>query len=148
MRNAIVTALITVLTLAGCASEPSGTTEPEPTMSATGSATPSPTFAESPSAETEPTRKPTEPRLVTIDITIKGGTIRPNGKLVEAKTGEPIRLRFTSDRAGELHVHSKPEQVVSFQRGTSTSKLVVDTPGVVEVEDHQTGIVVIQLEVR
>ena len=61
--------------------------------------------------------------------------------------GEPLLLRFTTDRAGELHVHSKPEHVVDFPTGKSSQELVIETPGIVEIEDHATGVVLAQLEV-
>jgi hypothetical protein len=54
----------------------------------------------------------------------------------------------TSDEAGELHVHSDPEQTLSYDEGTTTLELTVDQPGVVEVERHEPEALVLQLEVR
>ena len=40
------------------------------------------------------------------------------------------------------------EQMIEVAPGESTVRLTVDTPGVVDVEEHESGIVVLQLEVR
>lgn len=83
----------------------------------------------------------------TIDITLKDGTVSPNGSRVEAELGEPIVLRIDADNAGELHVHSTPEQEIEFPAGASTRRLTVDQPGIVDVEDHALDQVVVQLQV-
>jgi hypothetical protein len=79
-----------------------------------------------------------------ITITIDGDEITPN---VEVPLGEPVTLDITADRAGELHVHSTPEQEVEFDEGETRAELTIDQPGVVEVEDHELGTVIVQLEV-
>lgn len=83
-----------------------------------------------------------------IEIQIDGDNISPKGDRVEVKTGETITLEIDSDRAGELHVHSTPEQELSFDEGVSTVELTIETPGIAEVEEHETGVVVLQLEVN
>jgi hypothetical protein len=83
----------------------------------------------------------------TVSITIKDGTVKPNGDRVEAEVGKPITLEIDADTAGELHVHSTPEQEISFDKGTSTKELTIDKPGIVDVEDHELEQVIVQLEV-
>ena len=83
-----------------------------------------------------------------IDITIEGDTVTPNGERVDVGAGEPIELVVKSDKAGDLHVHSSPEQELTFGAGTTTLKLTIDEPGVVDVELHEPEVVVLQLEVR
>ena len=90
---------------------------------------------------------PTTATGTTVDITIKGDQVTPNGKRVKAKAGQPVTLRIEADRGGELHVHSSPEQEIEFGSGRSTKKLVVEQPGIVDVEDHALERVVVQLEV-
>ena len=80
-------------------------------------------------------------------ITIEGDKVTPGGERLEVARDEVVTLEITSDRAGELHVHSKPEQYVEFEAGTSTHELVISAPGVVDVEEHESGHVVVQLEV-
>ena len=130
--------------LSGCSSDP----EPTPSGASTSEGT-SPSPADSPS--NSPTEKPTPtetpesgPELV---VTISGSEVRPNAEVISVDTDEPLLVRFTSDRPGELHVHSKPEQVLEFPAGKSEQELVIGTPGLVEIEEHETGAVVAQLKV-
>ena len=60
---------------------------------------------------------------------------------------DPTICEAAADRVVELHVHAKPEQYLEFEAGTSEQELVVDTPGTVEVEEHDSGAVVALLEV-
>lgn len=84
----------------------------------------------------------------TIEITLKGTSVSPAGKLVKVKAGLPITLKITADKAGELHVHSSPEQHVEFPQGTSEKVITIDQPGVVDLEDHALGKLIAQLQVR
>jgi hypothetical protein len=45
-------------------------------------------------------------------------------------------------------VHSTPEKHIEFPKGGSEITLKLDQPGVVDVEDHDSGMVLLQLEVR
>jgi hypothetical protein len=94
---------------------------------------------------------PTEdssPEREAIEIEIEGDKIEPSGRRVQVAAGEPILLEIESDRAAELHVHSSPEQELTVKKGESTQELTIDRPGVVDVEEHETGTVIVQLEVR
>jgi hypothetical protein len=82
-----------------------------------------------------------------VDITIKNGKVSPNGDRVKAELGKPITLKIDADTAGELHVHATPEQEIAFGKGTSTKKLTIDKPGIVDVEDHELEQVIVQLQV-
>ena len=84
---------------------------------------------------------------ITIDVTIKDGKVSPNGERVKAKVGQPVTLNIDADQAGEIHVHSTPEQEIEFAKGTSSKKLTIDQPGIVDVEDHALEQVIVQLEV-
>ena len=83
----------------------------------------------------------------TIDITIKGDTVKPSGSKVEVKAGKPINLHIVADKAGELHVHSSPEQHIEFKAGTTDATLKIDQPGVIDVEDHALDKLIVQLQV-
>ena len=83
-----------------------------------------------------------KPHLATIDVTVKGDSITPNAQELTVKTGELITMTFDADRAGELHVHSKPEQYIEFEAGQSTQTFTITTPGVVEIEEHDSGVAV------
>ncbi len=82
-----------------------------------------------------------------IAITIDGDQITPNGDRIQVALGEPVTFDITADRAGELHVHSTPEQELQFEQGDSQVEVTFDKPGVVEVEDHESDRVVVQLQV-
>jgi uncharacterized protein YcfL len=145
MRRALVTVTIGMLALAGCGDADDTATSdssdaPTASASASGSAddaseSPTPEQSESPEQEA-------------VEIEIEGDRITPNGRRLKVEAGEPITLDITSDRAAELHVHAKPEQEVDVEQGSSTIELTIDTPGVVDVEEHDSGVVVLQLEVR
>ncbi|VXC15111.1 hypothetical protein [Nocardioides sp. AX2bis] len=81
-------------------------------------------------------------------VEIAGDDISPNAAELEVGVGDSITVSVESDRAGELHVHSTPEQYVEFEAGEMTQELTFTTPGTVEVEDHDTGDVVAFVDVR
>lgn len=83
----------------------------------------------------------------TIQITFDGDSVTPNGERVEVSRGEPVTLEVTADQPGEIHVHSTPEQEFEYDAGTTTLELTIDEPGVVDVESHDLGDVIVQLEV-
>ena len=82
-----------------------------------------------------------------ITITVKGDSVTPNGDRVEVATGQPIELKVTADAPGEIHVHSTPEQEFEYDAGSTTLKLTIDTPGVVDIESHTLDKTIVQLEV-
>ena len=132
MRRALAAFAVAALVLTGC-----GESEEPTTSQATVSE--SPELSGSPSQELEP-----EP----IEVEIEGDRVEPNGMRVKAAAGETVTLAVTSDRAAELHVHSSPEQVLEVEPGESTLELVIERPGIVDIEEHDSGLVVLQLEVR
>jgi hypothetical protein len=83
-----------------------------------------------------------------VQITIKNGKVTPNGDRIKAKVGKPITLNIDADSSGELHVHSTPEQEIPFKAGTSTKKLAIKKPGIIDVEDHALDQVIVQLQVN
>jgi hypothetical protein len=83
----------------------------------------------------------------TIEITFDGDTVTPNGERVEVGVDQPVDLVVTADAPGEIHVHSEPEQKFSYDEGETTIEMVIDKPGVVEVESHELDVVIVQLEV-
>lgn len=91
---------------------------------------------------------PEAPAGQIIDITISGQRVDPNGERVDAGVGQELTLRVTADQPGEIHVHSTPEQELTYQAGTSDVLLTIDQPGLVAVEAHDLDLVILQLEVR
>ncbi len=85
---------------------------------------------------------------VALTVTREGDEFSPNGERVELAVDQTLVLTIDADEAGELHVHSTPEQEISYDAGTSEHELTIDRPGVVEVESHEPDVVLLQLEVR
>jgi len=83
----------------------------------------------------------------TIEIKFSKGTVTPNGDRVEVGVGQPIDLVVEADEAGEIHMHSEPEQEFEYAAGTTTFEIEIDKPGVVEVESHDLDKTIVQLEV-
>jgi hypothetical protein len=83
----------------------------------------------------------------TINVTIEGDSVEPNGDRVKVGVDQPIELVVKADAAGEIHVHSTPEQELEYRAGTTTLKLTIDKPGIVEVESHALEKTIVQLEV-
>ena len=127
-------ALVLALALSGCGSDdPSAPrTSPETELSAT----PAAQVTTAPSADAK-----------VITIKLADGTVSPDGVEVKVKKNQPVVLQITADTAGELHVHSSPEQHVEFPEGGSEVTLTFAQPGVVDIEDHALDKLIVQLEV-
>lgn len=91
--------------------------------------------------------EPAEGASQTIKVTITDDEVSPKGERVKIEAGKPVKVEITADREGALHVHSTPEQNLEFVDGTVTRELVIDRPGVVEVESHDPDLVILQLQV-
>jgi hypothetical protein len=149
-RIALAATTVAALLLAGCGGNDSGA-EDEPAGGTTSEA-PASTPSEPETSETEESEEPEDskplPQGPFADIKLEGDKASPNGERIKLGVGEKLTLRIDSDRPGELHVHSTPEQEISFPAGQSEKRLVIEQPGVVDVEEHESGLVLLQLEVR
>jgi hypothetical protein len=149
MRRALATLTVLLCTTAfatACGGQDEGDVSTEPTSTVPNSteATPTEPAPTEPSESTE-----TAADVQQIQVTIVGDTVTPNGDRVEVSVGEPVELVIQSDRPGEIHVHSSPEQEREYHKGTTTLELdPIERPGVVEVESHTLGKTIVQLEAR
>jgi len=137
---AAVAAVLLAVSAAACSSDesdPAAESTREPAAS-------SPAGPGAATSTAPPAEVPAGPSLV---VRIDGDEVSPNAAELDLGRGEPLILRITADRAGELHVHSRPEQYVEFEEGSSVHELVIDAPGTVEVEEHESGVVVAVLKV-
>lgn len=144
----LAAAVMTLGALAGCGTEEPDSASPEPTSSPTGSPTGTPTGTPDPTETPRDLSTPDEEQPQTVEVRFEGDTVTPQGERVEATAGEPLVLRITADRPGEIHVHSSPEQEIEYDAGTTEKSLTIDKPGVVEVESHTLELLIMQLEVR
>jgi hypothetical protein len=69
-------------------------------------------------------------------------------KTVELGVGETLALNITSDRVGELHVHSTPEKQLNFEPGKQRLELKFDQPGSVDIEEHESGVLILRVLVK
>jgi hypothetical protein len=84
-----------------------------------------------------------------IEVTIEGDSVTPNGDRVEVQVDQPIELVVKADTEGEIHVHSDPEHELEYGVGTTTLRpFTIDRPGIVEVESHALEKTIVQLEVK
>ncbi|MCX6396998.1 MAG: hypothetical protein NTV23_10970 [Propionibacteriales bacterium] len=83
-----------------------------------------------------------------IKITLDGTSVSPDGESRSVKRNQPVVFQITAASAGQLHVHSSPEQVIDFPAGDSEITVTFTIPGVVAVEDHDLDALIVQLEVN
>lgn len=134
---AAVAAVLPVLLVAGCGND--NTSADASSDSASSSGTPSGTAMASPSSAARPS--------TVLNVTVRGDNVTPNGERIKAKIGEPVLINVDANRAGELHVHSTPEQELEYHTGKTALNVTIDKPGIVDIEDHIADVVVVQLEV-
>ena len=121
------------------------------TTSDDGTGQPTQTSAESGSPGTNDTERSEDAssRGTVIEVTISGGSVTPNGDRVKVELGHDVTLRVTADEAGELHVHTVPDQVLAYAAGTTDLVIThLDQPGVFEVGSHTLDELIVLLQVR
>lgn len=133
--------LVLAASLSACGGD--GDTDP-PATDQSASSSPSESASESPSDSGSSSTDDG----VAVTVTREGDSFTPNGERVELGVDQTLVLTIEADEAGELHVHSTPEQEIAYDAGTSEHEIVVDRPGVVEVESHEPDVILLQLEVR
>lgn len=94
-------------------------------------------------ATTTTTTEPVDP--YTFEIGIEGSTVTGGGRIV-VPFGETVTLRITSDIADEVHIHGY-DLYVDLEAGvTAEVSFTADIPGVVEIETHNSHLVIANLE--
>jgi plastocyanin len=137
-----VAAVLPVLLVAGCGNDNS-------TASTSGDASSSDTASSTPASSTSPTTSASASpdQGTVVKVKVRGDEVTPNGERIKAKVGEPVTLQVDANRAGELHVHSSPEQELEYKNGRTDLEVTIERPGVVDIEDHIADVVVVQLQV-
>jgi hypothetical protein len=135
-----------VLALGACGAEDDSSAVDE-TPAAQTSSTPE----SSPSAgASEPVEEETEDPYegsVVVEMSFEGGTASPLGERVQVEVGQQIVFLVTADAPGELHAHTNEELTLEYPAGESELTMVVEQPGVVEVESHELDVTMVQLQV-
>jgi plastocyanin len=141
----LVVVTVALLLLAACGgNQPTeaATTAAQPSAAVTTEATP----PRSPAAASA-SASPSEVREV--EVTVANGVVDTATERVEVATGETVRLVVTSDIDDELHVHGAASTQAELRAGQPTTlEVSFDEPGVYYVELHESGILLLQLEVH
>ncbi len=97
--------------------------------------------------EDKPSSGSDQPKV--IKVTFDGDDVTPNGDRVKVAVDQDVQLDVSADVAGEIHVHSDPEQELEYKAGESTVTIKgIDKPGTVDVESHHLDKVIVQLQVQ
>ena len=83
----------------------------------------------------------------TIEITFSGDTVEPERRAGRGQGRRADQPPGQGRRAGRAARALQPRAGVPYGAGTTTLKLTIDEPGVVEVESHELEKVIVQLEV-
>jgi len=141
-----LTGALVLAALAGCSSGETiadgapTSTEPSPTSSG-----PTSPAEQSPTAQESST--PAE-QAVEVTVSVRDGTVTPPTRRVEVARDSLVRLLVTSDVDDEVHVHGYEVEGQLEAGRTATVELVAAESGVFAVETHDSGLELLQLEVR
>jgi hypothetical protein len=83
-----------------------------------------------------------------IKVRFADDKVTPSGDRVGVDTCQTIEFIVAADSDGEIHIHSDPEQELSYDKGEHSFKIQIDKPGVVTVESHDLDQTIVQLEVE
>ena len=139
---AAAAAATTVLALAACTSAPeTGSPAAPPSVAASTPAGASPSTGASPSVAAD---------ALTVDITLAGGQVTPNGEKLDVRVGQQVVLNVTSDEDDEIHAHTGGDGYeLEVRAGVpATGTFTLDSAGSFEVESHHLEKVVVILNAR
>lgn len=143
-RIAIILAAVVVLVggffLARGSSDDSSPAEITETSEGTGG-------AQAPDTATTETQAPAPARVETIRIR-DGKPASGKARTLKFDSGETVRLRFTSNAASEIHIHGYDKYVDVPAGGSARTRFEANAEGIFEIEDHGTGTLLANLEVR
>ncbi|MEQ1899029.1 MAG: hypothetical protein ABL971_16810 [Vicinamibacterales bacterium] len=104
------------------------------------------------SESAEPTAEPSEtaepPAGNVINVTVAGGEITPAPDTVSVPLNEDVTIAVTSDIDEEAHVHGYDKELELEAGKTTQVTFTADIPGVFEVELHESGDLLFELEVQ
>ena len=139
VRNSIVRragAYLLVAVLVGCGGDDS---PPEQ------SPTPAPA-TEQPGPSHSPS--PTPPAGELIELSIVDGRVEPALDRVEVERGEAVRIVVSSDVPDEVHLHGYDLEAAVSPDEDAVIEFVADQTGLFELETHEQGLVLLQLQVQ
>jgi hypothetical protein len=84
---------------------------------------------------------------VEITVTVADGKVHPAPSVHKVARGRVVRIVVTSDRADELHVHGYDKEVELSAGVPATIEFTANEVGRFEVETHESGLQLFQLQV-
>ncbi len=143
-----------LLALAACSSDASTQASSPAVTSAATTPPAASTVAPQPTAPSPTTPQPTTSQPSTtvaegpLQIDVLIGTDDSPTRIERARLGSPVTLNITNpDAADEFHLHGYNLEQAVGAGVTSTMNFIADQAGTFEVESHETGTVLVQLEV-
>lgn len=133
------------LLLGGCGTEPAPT--PDTGAAAAPSAGAAPSAQTPPSAAAQPPDAAAQPPNRTVQLSYSGGQAGGDTGRAEVPLGSTVSLVVRSDIADEVHVHGYDRYLDVPAGETATLTFVADVPGVFDVELHDEGVLLTQLQV-
>lgn len=86
---------------------------------------------------------------VTIDVTLEGGKVTPNGEKINVAKGQKVIIKAVSDHDDEIHVHGEYDVALEVKADEpATTSFVADKVGSFEMESHHPAKVLAILNVR
>lgn len=87
---------------------------------------------------------------LTVDITITGGDVTPNGQKLDVAVGQEIVLNVISDEDDDIHAHTDGDGYeLAVQAGEpATGSFTLASAGSFEVESHHLDKVIVILNAR
>ena len=84
----------------------------------------------------------------TIRVAVKDGKVTPATHREPVPKGDTVKLVVTTDTADEVHVHGVDIEKETVPGKPVTITFVAKDAGIYEVETHESGLQLLQLEVR
>ena len=136
-RAALALTLIVTLLVAGCGGDD------DPATTATPASSPATSANSAPTTPSETAFAGTE-----IVVAVKNGKVSPPTHRVKVAVGTAVRLLVTSDTADEVHVHGYDIEKALPAGRQVTVDFTAGQNGIFEIETHDSGLQLAQLEVR
>ena len=86
--------------------------------------------------------------VTTVKVAVTDGKVIPATHRVEVPRGDTVRLVVTTDTDDEVHVHGVNVEKETTAGTPTTLEFEVPDTGLYEVETHESGLQLLQLEVR
>jgi len=82
-----------------------------------------------------------------IEISLKDGKVSPNGDRLALAKYTILRLKITSDRNDEVHVHGYDVEIPVKAGASVTKDITLEQVGRFEIESHDPPLTILQLVV-